>query len=233
MRRGSVENTCSIDMRVSLKRGMVKESSSPLEREKYDTQAALNELVDTLRALGLVVDRDKSQLHIEFPSASNAKRLRSRGGGRPKTKGETPDITKMEDGDEKDLACEWQQARSYTDRVAYFEKHGAAATARAMGVSVSTVYRRVPEWRHGKRIEELQAEYMKLPIDPIDERLAFLKKQSGNDIISLVPGSGIIPNSSVARSWPHNPDCVEVVRIWLNAEAERQRTSEHADEQSQ
>lgn len=211
MRRGPVENVCSINMRVSIKSGRYIDSHG---REQSDREMALRELVDTLRALGLDVQRDKSQLTIAFPTQKDAERLRSRGGGRPrKYEHDHSHIADMEDGEDKDLAREFARLHSGAEYLAFFEKHGAAKTATAMGVSQATVYRRLPSWREQKRIEDLCKEYDSLPVNPIDDRLDFLKKQKSQDVRRL------IPNARVSDSWPHNSDDVEIVKIFLNADA--------------
>lgn len=170
MRRGPVENTCSIDMRVSLKSGEVKDWANSAHANT-DTRAALAELIETLRALGLEVQQDKSNLHIAFPRAKEAKRIRNRGGGRPTKHTDRYEIEDMEDGELKDLMLEFKACTSDTARVAFFDKRGAETTARACGVSPATIYRRLPEWREGKRREDLQAQYDSLPFD---ERMAWL-----------------------------------------------------------
>ena len=98
---------------------------------------ALDYFAEVLRGYGLVVktsaarDGRHAMVTIEHPYPWVARRLRSRGGGRPRK------------------ASHWPASMGETPEevLAWVGAHGAAEGAARLGVSVSTYYRRVKELR--------------------------------------------------------------------------------------
>lgn len=117
-------NTEKVAIRVSLEESTASAGTLSGASVDVPAQVGIANLVETLKALGMVaeLDQETAELRIAFPSAAEASRLRNRGGGRPRKRDEL------------------QSAE-------FFDTHTVQEGMRILGVSKATYYRRAREAR--------------------------------------------------------------------------------------